>query len=112
MSLESFRSYYYPARCQKCGDITQALRSPLMASPRVGRCGLRVKNGRCGGEVFFYQEPRIPKQPKPSPILVGENAMGDLIDRKERPYDLNREMDNLQSHLGEQESWGVEESSS
>lgn len=111
MSLENFQSYYYPARCQKCGDVTKALRSPLMASPRVGKCGLRVKNGRCNGEVFFYQEPRQPKQAKPQPILVGDNAMSDLIDRKERPYDLNRELDILQSALGEQESWGGGENS-
>lgn len=111
MSLESFSSYYYPAKCKKCGDVTKALRSPLMSSPRVGKCGLRVKNGRCNGEVFFYQEPRLPKTPKPMPIIVNDGGMADLIDRKERPYDLDREMDTLQSALGEQESWGGEESS-
>lgn len=108
----SLQPHYFPAVCRKCGDVTQCLRSPLMRALKVGQCGRRELNGApCRGDCYFTEQKIIiPTKRKAEPIVVTENALGDLLDKKERPYDLNREMDALQEALGDQESWGTSDS--
>lgn len=123
----SLQPHYYPAVCRKCGDVTQCLRSPLMRSIKVGQCGVRQRNGSpCRGDVYFVEHPLPIKKQKPAqPIVVGGNALSDLIDRKERPYPLTDEEVQKQrpnfavndlpaeeiaqlDQLGQQDSWGTE----
>lgn len=122
--------HYYLALCRKCGDVTQCLRSPLMRALKVGQCGVRQRNGSpCRGDVYFIEQPLpIETKPKAKPIVVGGNALSDLLDRRERPYPItdaemakqrpNFAVNDLEpdeiaelDQLGQQDSWGEEESS-
>lgn len=127
----SLQPHYFPAVCQKCGDVTQCLRSPLMRAIKVGQCGVRQRNGSaCRGDVHFIREAVAPQfqKKKAEPIVVGGSAVSDLLDRRERAYALTDEeiakrrpdlaINDLSAddvaeldQLGQQDSWGVEETS-